>query len=136
MSAFLISRDEMIAEQIRIFDQLRTGTQVCYLIAHNANSKTYSIIRQLESGWFVSWDKFREQFLLRYATLDEDFADQSDGSFFAYGTPDADADIDIYAVKEDEHDRVPPTETSPSWKFFLTRVKKERFRIPSRGFRY
>ncbi len=131
MSAFLISRDEMIAEQIRIFDQLRTGAQVCYFLKHAPNSKKFEVVRKIETGWFVSWDRFREALTLRIATADAAFTDeQSESSFIAYGTPDEDGDIDIYPMPEDKRDKVPPTETSPAWKFFIERDEKQRFRIP------
>ena len=131
MSAFLISREEMIAQQAQIFDQLRTGSQVCYLIKHAPNSKKFEVVKQLETGWFVTWDKFREAFSLRVATLDAAFADeQAESSFIAYGAPDADGDIDVYFMPTDKRDKVPPTETNPSWKFYIERDETQRFRIP------
>lgn len=131
MTAFLISRNDMVAQQAQIFDQLRSGSQVCYLIKHASNSKKFEVVRKLETGWFVSWDKFREALTLRAATADAAFTDdQAQSSFIAYGAPDGDGDIDVYFMPTDKRDRVPPTETSPAWKFYIERDETQRFRIP------
>lgn len=131
MSQVLISRDEMIAEQKRIFDSLRSGSEVCFLIKHEAHSEKFAVVRQIESGFFVSYDHKREAFLLRVATADVDFAEQAgDASFIAHGTPDADGDIFVYPMPEDKRDKVPPNESSPCWRFFAERAEKERFRVP------
>lgn len=131
MSAFLISRADMIAQQAQIFDQLRTGSEVCFLIKHEPNTKKFAVVREFTTGWFVSWDKFREALLLRIAIADSVFTDeQAQGSFIAYGTPDTDGDIYVYPMPEDKRDKIPPTETNPSWKFFIERDEGARFRVP------
>lgn len=131
MSAFLISRDDLIRQQADLFDQLRSGSQVCFLLEHAPNSKKLQVVRKLETGWFVSWDKFRESMTLRIATADASFADdQANSSFIGYGTPDADGDIEIYKMPEDKRDKVPPTETNPSWKFYIEQDESERFTVP------
>ena len=127
----LISSADMVSEQARIFDDLRSGSQVCYLIKRSGQTKRFSVVLELTTGWFASWDKFREAMALRVATSDASFADKlAQSSFVAYGTPDADDAIDVYEISPDKRDKVPPTETSPCWKVFVTRDDKERFTVP------
>ena len=127
----LIERDEMVSTQAQIFNDLRSGSQQCFLIKRQGQTKRFSIVLELETGWFVSWDKFREALALRVATADSSFSDKlAQSSFLAYGTPDADGSLDVYEISPDQRDKVPPTETSPCWRVFVQRDEKERFTVP------
>ena len=102
-----------------------------FLIKRQGQTKRFSVVLELTTGWFVSWDRFREAFGLRAAAADASFADKlAQSSYLAYGTPDADGEIDVYALSEDKRDKVPPTETNPAWKIFVERDEKERFAVP------
>ena len=121
----------MIAQQAQIFDDLRSGAAVCYLIKRDGQTKRFTVVIDLVTGWFVSPDKFREAFSLRYATADASFGDKlAQSSWIAYGTPNADGEIDVYEISPDKRDKVPPSETNPSWKVFVQRFDEERFTIP------
>lgn len=127
----LISKEAMILQQAQIFDDLRTGSQICFLIKREGQTKRFSVVLKLETGWFVSWDKFRESMVLRYATESDSFADKlAQSSYVAYGTPDGENQIDVYEISPDKRDKVPPTETSPNWKIFIERDDEERFNLP------
>lgn len=128
MSCVLINSADMIASQARIFDDLRSGASVCYLIKREGQTKRFSVVLQLTTGWFVSWDKFRESMVLRVATADTSFGDKlAQSSYLAYGQPDGDGAIDIYEISPDKRDKVPPNETNPCWKVFVERFDEERF---------
>jgi hypothetical protein len=128
MTCALINSADMIGSQARIFDDLRSGDAVCYLIKRIGQTKRFSIVLQPLTGWFVSWDKFRESMVFRYATADTAFADiLAQSSYLAYGLPDGDGAVDIYEISPDKRDKVPPSETNPSWKIFVIRFDEERF---------
>ena len=127
----LISKNELIEEAKRLYDDLRSGDQVCFLIKRAAHSGEFVSVLELESGWFISYDKFRESTLLRVATDSPDFENLSaQSSYVAYGTPDADSQIDVYEISPDRRDRVPPNESSPVWKLYIERLPEERFSMP------
>ena len=120
----------MTAAQARIFDSLRSGAAICFLIKRSGQTKKFTIVRQLTTGWFVSWDKFREAFALRVATADTGFADDlAQSSYLAYGVPDTSSQIDLFEIAPDKRDKIPPNETSPAWKVFVERDDKERFTV-------
>ena len=130
MGEKLIDRAELIEEAATLYDDLRSGDQVCFLIKRRAHSDDFESVLKLESGWFVSYDKFRESTLLRVATGEADFENLSaQSSYVAYGTPDADSQIDVYEISPDRRDRIPPNESSPVWKFYIERMPEERFLI-------
>lgn len=121
----------MIAQQAQIFDDLRSGAAVCYLIKRMGQTQRFAVVQLLQTGWFVSWDKYREAFALRVATSDVGFADKlAQSSYLAYGIPDGDGFLDVYEISPDKRDKVPPTETNPAWKIFVERFDEERFLIP------
>lgn len=121
----------MVQVQAQIFDSVRTGAQVCFLLKRELQSKRFAVVLKLETGWFCKFDKFRDSFILSVATEDINFNDlQAQSSFVGYGMPDSASEIDVYEISQEARDRIPPNETSPSWKFLIERMPNERFTIP------
>jgi hypothetical protein len=97
----------------------------CFLLKRGENTSVFSLVgSELTEGWFIDFDENRsESGLFSYATTDEDFRDDwAQVTHVAYGVPDDDDEIEIYAFAENEKDTIDPTGTSP---FFSGRIVKE-----------
>ena len=78
----LIDTAGMVATQAQIFNDLRSGAAIAFLIKRDEHSSKFKVVLEITTGWFVSWDKFREALALRVATSDADFADKLAQSTF------------------------------------------------------
>src|SRR5687767_9702024 len=118
MSGKLFSRNEAIKIQAMVFDDLRSSNAKVYLLKREGQTKRFSVVLEVASGSFVSFDKFRDSMILSVATAAANFGDiQAQSSYIAYGEPDGAGSIDVYEISPEARDRIPPTETSPAWKF-------------------
>jgi hypothetical protein len=126
---------DIIAGQIEKFDALREefldGNARLFLLKRAKNSENFAVIAEVAAGWYVRWNEYRQQLRIAVAAVEAEFADYAaQSSFVAYGVPDADSQIDVYQTDDDRRDKVPPEGGSPYWKFYVLRVKEERFTVP------
>ena len=104
----------------------------CFLIKSAPNSGTkWIVVKELTSGWFIEFSEYRVLFKLLYATLDEAFSDEiAQTTFVAYGVPDADNQMEVFAIDPERRDVIPPTGSTPFWKIYVDKEPKKRFLIP------
>lgn len=124
---------DIIEAQIEKFDALRETfcdeNIRCFLLKRN-DAGTLEKIIELTAGWYFRWNEYRQQMRLAVATLDAGFTDAAaQTTLFGIGVPDADNQIDVYQTDDDRRDRVSPNGANPYWKFYVLRVKEERFTI-------
>lgn len=106
------------------------GNVICYLLKREGQSKRFTVIAEIDSGYFSKWNNYREQTQFMFATLDEGFGNlMAQTSFIAFGTPDPSGELSVYAVSDDMRDKVEPDGTSPFWKVYGMRNSKERFNV-------
>jgi hypothetical protein len=125
---------DIIEGQIEKFDALReefeTGGARCFLIKRAPDSQKFIAVLELEAGWYVKWNEYRQQLRISYATADQTFADfAGQTSYFAYGVPDEGGAIDVYKTDDDRRDKVQPNGANPYWKFYVLREASERFTV-------
>lgn len=124
---------DIIEAQIEKFDALRETfcdeTIRCFLLKRNDAGSLENVV-EMTAGWYFRWNEYRQQMRLAVATLDTAFGDlAAQTTFFGVGVPDAENMIDVYATDDDQRDRVSPNGANPYWKFYVLRVKEERFTI-------
>lgn len=125
---------ESIEGQIEKFDELRAvgidENARCFLLKQKSNSGRFEAVTELTGGWYKNWSEYRAQVRLVVATLADNFSDlQAQASYFAYGVPDSDGDVDVYLVEDTERDKVPPDLQKPYWKFYGVRQPGEKFTV-------
>lgn len=128
--AKLLENAEMIRQQAQLFDELRPddGARI-FLLRHKPDKSSFVSIVEITSGWFVAYNKFREQTGFQFATSEANFADYfAAHSHVGYGVPNVDDEVDVFEIEE--RDKIPPTSSQPSWKCFGVRAGQERFLIP------
>ena len=126
----ILENAEMIRQQAQLFDELRPddGGRI-FLLKHTPDKSAFTVIIEITSGWFVAYNKYREQTGFQFATTEASFADYfAAHSHVGYGVPNSDDEIDVFEIKE-ERDKIPPTSSQPSWKCFGVRAGSERFLI-------
>lgn len=102
-----------------------------FLLKRDEHSERLVLIVELTSAYYVEWEDVRGQMQFMYASLAAGFADQiTRASFLAYGVPDSDGEIEVYAIDPDRRDVVPPSGTEPFWKVFAAKDVQERFIVP------
>jgi hypothetical protein len=126
---------DIIEAKIDEFDALREvffdEASRCFLIKEGENSSSFVAVRELASGWYTEWSEYRGMMKFLYATIEAAFANEiAQTSFIAYGTPDDENKLDVYAIDPERRDVVSPSGDEPFWKVYLTRDAKERFTIP------
>ena len=113
---------------IRIDAQSNDGTRL-FLLKEKQDAGGYDYIIEITSGHKVKHDNLRDQLGFEFATLDSYFANRfARTSAIAYGKPDADDAMDVFAVSE--RDKLPPDGKSPTYKCFGNRIENERWIIP------
>lgn len=132
--------EDWLAERMAIkaagFDFLRSmkfpETRI-FLLASQEFSDGFSVITEVASGWFFKWQDEREQMRFSFASTSRTFHDDlAQVSFIACGIPDADGEIEIFAVDPNARNRdiVAPTGGKPYWNFFARRDSAKRFAVP------
>lgn len=119
---------------------LMSPGQRCFMLKRAGETKAFTEVVELTSGWNIRWSEYRGQFVLEVAYVESDpsapvfqnFVSQA--SHIACGVPvtiaqDTDA-LDVYITDPERRDIKPPTVDSPFWKLYLTRLGKERFIVP------
>ncbi len=126
--ANLLGNSETIEQQIRLFDDVRPIGARIFLLKSGSNTAKFDLIIEMTGGWFVKFNKFREQMEFVFATIDELFNNKfAQMSHIGYGTLDADNEIDVYAIER--QDGIPPNAAQPNWKAFGKRLDNERYRV-------
>lgn len=104
----------------------------CFLLKRSTDSSKLTAVEELTEGWQTRFNEYRGQMALSVATLDAGFADLiAQASFFAYGVPDADGDLEVFSIDPDRRDVIAPNGTSPFWKVYGTKAPEERFTAPT-----
>lgn len=106
----------------------------CFLLKRGKETKRFTKIVEITEGWNVKFNGYRQQMGLEIATSTANFRNiVSQTSYIAYGSPRVVAasttEYDVYSILNEQIDVIPPTGSSPLWKFYLTREPQERFRI-------
>jgi hypothetical protein len=101
----------------------------CFLLKRLENSSTWTQVAYLTSGYRVRFDDNRsESGLFRYATTDVDFRDDwIEATHVAYGVPDGNGYMEVYAFLPEEKDSIDPDGTSVYWSGRIVKVKNERY---------
>ena len=114
--------------------RLLLTTERCFLLKRGKETKRFTKIAELTEGWNVKFSGYRQQMGLEIATNDDSFDDiAAQTSYVAYGKPrelaPSTTEYDVYSIVDRQLDVIPPTGSSPLWKFYLTREPTERFSI-------
>jgi hypothetical protein len=97
----------------------------CFLLRKRQHAGGYESILEVTSGFFSEWSSYREQTRFSFATTDSAFENSfARATHIAYG---AGSSLDVFAIAEDQRDKIFPDGTSPEFKAFGTRVTNERF---------
>lgn len=112
---------------------------VCYLLRRGEYTGEFEKIREITSGFYVEYGlssrgyiagDLREDIFLDCADVDEDFPDDfAVATHVAWGIPDCDNRVFVYAMDPEQKDRTHPDGASPTYKAFLTRVQNERYTV-------
>lgn len=103
---------------------------VLYLLKRQPHSNLFAVVKQLNKGWFVKFNSFREQYLFRFATTDSDFESEfTEAGFIAYGVPDVNDKVEVYEIPDNQRDKIHPNGSSPFWQAFAVKMENERFGI-------
>jgi hypothetical protein len=117
---------------------LPTGYKILFL-KRGGETKRLVLIRDLTSGAYVEYSNWRQQLVLGAAVneaVDTTFPDDvAQTSYWACGVPfGPSGTIDVYGVDAERRDVVPPTSSDPEWKFYLTRLPRERVDLSTIGY--
>lgn len=105
---------------------------VCYLLRRGEYTGEFEKIREVTSGFYAEYGdrELREDIFLDCADVDEDFPDDwAVATHVAWGIPDCDNRVFVYAMDPEQKDRTHPDGASPTYKAFLTRVQNERYTV-------
>ena len=125
----LNSTADMIVMQAGVFDSLRPSGSKLFLLKHSPDTRKFSVVSEITSGWFVIFDKeFRDEMKVLISTAADirDLTAQS--SYIGYGVGASGNEIDVY--KFENKDTTKLTATSPNWKIYATRDSQYRFLLP------
>ena len=105
----------------------------CFLIKRAEFSGTrWTVVKELNGGWFIEFNEYRGQFKLLYATRSAGFSDEiAQTSFIACGVPNANGEMDVFSIDPERRDIIPPTGTNAQWKIYVDKAVGERFTPPS-----
>lgn len=108
------------------------GTR-CFLIRRMGETSKFSVVKELEAGFFVEFNEYRGQLQFTYADPDLSFRDDfAQADHIAYGVPSETGKIEVFAFSNspDAEDIVDPNGTSPFWKVFVSKDRQVRFTVP------
>lgn len=111
------------------------GTR-CFLLRRAGDTSKFAVVRELTAGYRAKWNGFRGQMSFSYATTETDIADVfARSTHIAYGVPDGSAKLEVYeiAAADDQSGRdiVAPDVSSVYWKAYTSKIRAERFTIPT-----
>ena len=105
---------------------------VCYLLRRGEYTGELEKVRELTEGFYAEYGdrELREDVFLDVAETDEDLHDDwAVATHVAYGIPDCDDEVFVYAMDPEQKDRTHADGASPTYKAFLTRVENERYKV-------
>lgn len=113
---------------IESFDDLRaellSDDATCYLLEGDGETEAFKVKKQLTSGWYLQYVKFRGHFELFYATADADF--DKTLSLCGYVAISG----EVYEI--DDGDTVPPQNIAePFWTIVCHRIGTKKFTAPT-----
>jgi hypothetical protein len=112
-------------------DNLREPGKRFFLLKRGQHSGAPpQVLAELTASFTVSYvkDTFRNTILFMSFSTDEAFPDIfAQATLCAWGTPDADGEINLYAFDPDQKDAADADGLSPLWRAVAFRVKNERF---------
>lgn len=112
----MTTRDEIIQEVALGFDEIRAEFSpgaTLELLKISSESDDFLILADVESGWFIKYNEFRNQFKLQIASLDPDFKELMNEV--------ESVRVDGYVYTVAAGDRIQPTGASLFWTVFCTR---------------
>jgi hypothetical protein len=102
----------------------------CFLLKRKGQTKAFDGFFEITTGWNVKWNEYRLQMGFKFATTDAEFADKiAQASHIGFGVPDADDEIDVFAINPDRKDVIPPDGKSSYWKVYADRSAEERYTV-------
>lgn len=102
----------------------------CFLLKRAQSSGNFSVVAEVQDGFFSEWSNYREATVFSFATTDDTFADSfSQATHIGYGVPDSQNEVEVFVFVADQIDKVVPDGTSPFYKGFARKDGKERFTV-------
>lgn len=130
---FSLKAQAFAAKQDALRDIFGLDGNRVFLLKRDGQSGTkYTSLGELTSGVRIQFDNNRaESGLFRYAVADIDsFRDTwAETSHVAYGVPNDDDEIEVYAFADGEKDRIDPDVSSVYFAGRIVRQPKERYTI-------
>lgn len=117
---------------------MRPG-QRCILLKRGKETSRFVVVEELEAGWNLRFNEYRDQFVLEIAYVEADVDNPVFGnvigqtSHVACGVPytaNSSEFLDLFVTDPERRDIKPPTVDSPFWKVYLTRAGTERYVLP------
>lgn len=106
------------------------ATTRCFLLKRKPHSENFVAVLELTSGWFIKWNEYRGQLVLMIASTISGIADSiAQTSFFAYGVPDSQSQLEVFGIDPDRRDVVSPVGNSPFWKLYGAKDARERYTL-------
>lgn len=105
---------------------------VCWLLRRGEYTGELEKVRELVTGFYCEYGDrgLREDIYLDLADPDEDLHDDwATATHVAYGIPDCDNQVFVYAFDPEQKDRTHPDGAAPTYKAFLSRVRNERYTV-------
>jgi hypothetical protein len=113
---------------------LMSPGQRCFGLKRAGETKRFTAVLELTTGWNLRWSEFRGQPVLEIAAVETDpdsptFRDAfAQMTHWAIGVPDGTGAInEVYAMDPERKDVKPPTVDNVFWKVYLTPVVLESY---------
>lgn len=116
------------------FNKVRTrfsSGERTFLLKPAGQTSKLTIVAEITTDCLVRWNTYREQMQFKLANNDASRLDQiAQASHIGHGVPNEANEIEVFAISNDQRDRIPPMGTSIFWKLFGVRNPKRPFAIP------
>lgn len=128
--------NDIIADLGEAFDEIRADLFAegarCFLVKRREHSQKWVSVTEIAAGWLVEFSEYRNQMVLQIAAANETGFENlfAQAGGFAYGVPDADGQLEVFAADPERRDAVAPNGTSPFWKIYGEKAAAERFNVP------
>lgn len=132
-------KDRIISKAGRAYDKVRPRVMPgarFFLLKRAGQTERFAVVVEITGKHYAKWNAYREQMQFKLADDDSGLPDKiAQTSFIGYGVPveteeEGVYEIDVFAIKSDARDRIPPVGSSPFWKLYGMREMSERFTIP------
>lgn len=105
---------------------------VCYLLRRGEFTAEFEKVRELTKGFMTEYGDrgLREDIYLDVADTDEDLHDDwAVTTHVAYGIPDCNNEVYVYAIDPEQKDATHPDGAAPTYKALLVRIQNERYTV-------